>query len=141
MGLALNMARLTHYENKIPYPFVLDYLTGVELVIKPMFGCYGIYSNGKLCLFLVHREKPLVRREKEPMQKGVYVATTTAHSPHLKAEFPKAEFEQLKGEKVWVFISDTLDNFEQYVVRACELISSNDERIGRSGDERIGRSG
>lgn len=119
------------YADKIPYNFVLDYLTGVDIVIKPMFGCHGIYTRGKLCLFLMRRDKPLIRREKEDLQKGVYIATRGDHIESLKIDFPAAEFEILKEGKVWVFVSEDLPEFEAYVVRACEMISAGDPRIGR----------
>lgn len=112
------------YADKIPYVFILDYLSGVDIVIKPMFGCFGIYANGKLCLFLV-------RREAGPMQKGVYIATTTEHCSQLKTDFAEAEFDQLKGDKVWIFISEASEMFERYVIKACEMISSRDARVGR----------
>jgi hypothetical protein len=119
------------YADKIPYVFILEYLTGIDITIKPMFGCYGVYANGKLCLFLMHREKPLIRREGDPMQKGVYIATTTDHVDALNAIFPTAEFEMLKEKKVWIFVSEELAEFEPYVIEACELITSGDQRIGR----------
>jgi hypothetical protein len=119
------------YADKIPYVFVLDYLVGANIAIKPMFGCYGIYSGGKLCLFLMHRERPLKRREVEPMQKGIYVATWSEHVASLGSSFGDAKVETLKGGKVWIFISETSPKFEEYVIRACELISSGDGRIGR----------
>lgn len=119
------------YADKIPYVFILDYLVGVDIEIKPMFGCYGIYANGKLCLFLMHREKPLIRRDGDPMQKGVYVATTEDNVSSLRRNFARAEFEMLKEGKVWFFFSETLPEFEDYTVKACELIRSGDVRIGR----------
>jgi hypothetical protein len=119
------------YANKVPYNFVLDYLTGVDIVIKPMFGFYGLYTGGKLVLALIKREKPLIRREKEPLQKGVYIATVVGHVESLRNEFPAADFEMLKEGKIWIFVSETLAEFEEYVVRACEMISAGDRRIGR----------
>lgn len=119
------------YAGKVPYVFILDYLTGTDNVIKPMFGCHGIYANGKLCLFLMNRERPLTRREGSPMQKGVYIAATADHADSLKEIFPDAEFEYLKAGKVWIFVSETLAGFEQYVIAACEMITSGDKRIGR----------
>lgn len=119
------------YADNIPYVFILDYLVDVDIVIKPMFGCYGIYANGKLCLFLMDREKPLIRREGEPMQKGVYVATVAEYLDELKKIFVDAEFELLKAGKVWIFVSETLGEFENYIIKACELISARDARIGR----------
>lgn len=118
------------YADKIPYNFVLDQLA-LDIVIKPMFGFYGIYSGGKLCLCLIRREKPLIRREKAPLQKGVYIATTVDHIGSLKTDFPAAEFEILKEGKVWVFVSEELPEFEAYVIRACDLINAGDARIGR----------
>ncbi len=96
-----------------------------------MFGCYGIYAEGKLCLFLMNREKPLIRSEGEPMQKGVYVASTAEFADELSSVFPNAEFEMLKKGKVWIFISEELAEFENYVIAACEMISKGDKRIGR----------
>lgn len=119
------------YADKIPYVFILDYLVGVDITIKPMFGCYGVYANGKLCLFLMNREKPLIRREGELMQKGVYVATNAVYGDELKPFFGLAEFEYLKAGKVWIFISETAEYFEPYVLTACKLITDGDARVGR----------
>lgn len=119
------------YADKIPFNFILDYLTGIDIVIKPMFGCHGIYAGSRLCLFLMDRDKPLVRREAEGLQKGVYVATVTDHVDSLKKVFPSAEFEMLKEGKVWIFVPVSLAEFEEYVIRACEMISAGDPRIGR----------
>jgi hypothetical protein len=125
------MGKPVKYADKIPYNFVLDYLTGVDIEMKPMFGFYGLYAGGKLCLALIKREKPLIRREKEPLQKGVYIATVVEHVESLKKEFPTAEFEVLKEGKIWIFVSETQPEFEEYVIRACEMIAAGDSRIGR----------
>lgn len=119
------------YADKIPYVFILDYLAGVEIVIKPMFGCYGIYANSKLCLFLVDREQPLKGPDGKPMQNGVYIATTTDHSDELEKIFADAEFQFLKEKKVWIFVSEAIEDFEVYVIKACEMIGSRDTQIGR----------
>ena len=96
-----------------------------------MFGCYGIYADGRLCLFLMNREKPLIRREGEPMQKGVYLATIAEHAEELNAIFPNAEFETLKAGKIWIFVSEELPEFESYIITACDMIAHGDQRIGR----------
>jgi hypothetical protein len=119
------------YADKIPFNFILDYLSGIDIVIKPMFGCYGIYAGFKLCLFLMDRDKPLARREAEGMQKGVYVATAADHVDSLKNVFPAAKFEMLKEGKVWMYVPEASAEFEEYVVRACEMIRAGDARIGR----------
>lgn len=125
------MKSIMRYADKIPFNFVLDHLPGVEIEIKPMFGCYGIYAHGRLCMFLMNRERPLIRREGEPMQKGIYIATVEKHTESLKPIFPAAEFEYLKKGKVWIFVSETLPEFESYTITACEMISAADPRIGR----------
>ncbi len=79
----------------------------------------------------MNREKPLVRRMGEPMQKGIYVATITEYAGELRAVFPIAEFETLKAGKIWIFVAEELPEFEQYVLTACELITNGDKRIGR----------
>lgn len=119
------------YADKIPYNFVLDYLRGVDIVIKPMFGFYGLYTGGKLVLALIHQKKPMRGRESAPLQKGVYIATMVEHLDSLRTEFPAAKFDELKEGKVWIFVSETLAEFEEYTVRACEMISAGDVRIGR----------
>ncbi len=126
-----NLSDSKSFKNKIPYGFILDHLTEIDIVIKPMFGCYGIYANGRLCLFLMNREKPLIRRKDLLMQKGVYIATTAEYTEKLKQIFPNAEFEFLKAGKVWIFVSEKYDYFEEYVTKACEMMTCGDVQIGR----------
>lgn len=125
------MPESKRYEDKIPFRFILDYLVGVDIIIKPMFGCYGIYASGRLCLFLVNRKQPLKRPEGKPMPKGIYIATTSDHTDQLKTIFAGAEFELLKEKKVWIFVSESSKKFEEYAIKACEMIISGDSRIGR----------
>lgn len=119
------------YADKIPYVFILDYLIGTNIEVKPMFGGYGIYANSKLCLFLLNRVQPLKGPDGKEMHNGVYIATTTDHSDELKTGFADAEFQFLKEKKVWIFISETSEKFEEYAIKACEIIGSRDARIGR----------
>lgn len=120
------------YADKIPYVFIVDHLAGVEPVIKPMFGCYAVYVGGKLCLFLLNRDKPLLPRQNTSEgQNGVYVATTAAHVESLEKLFPEADFQHLKAGKVWMFINERGEEFEPYASEACRMISRLDPRIGR----------
>ena len=119
------------YADQIPYGFILDHLLVDGLSIKPMFGCHGIYVGSKLCLFLIDRRVSVNKHDVEPMENGVYVATTTNHIEQMRADFPDTEVQQLKGDKVWIFIASDHPAFEQRVVRACEMITANDLRIGR----------
>ena len=119
------------YADKIPYQFVLDHLPD-DITIKPMFGCYGVYADGKLCLFMLRRDTPLMPRFMNAGdQNGIYLATTAAHVTSLRPEFPDAAFQMLKGDKVWIFFSERSPGFEGSSMRACELINSRDKRVGR----------
>jgi hypothetical protein len=115
---------------KIPYVFILDNLAGVDIIIKPMFGCYSIYAGAKLCLFLVSRDKPLIPNGRS-QQNGIYVATTTDWIDSLKIDFPGAEFDRLKDKKAWLYLSEAGTDFEKDAIKACEMISAFDARIGR----------
>lgn len=97
-----------------------------------MFGCYAVYVEGKMCLFLLNREKPILPAQKNPGdQNGVYIATTAQHCDSLREEFPDAAFQMLKAGKVWIFVSEKSGKFEKYSIRAAELINVGDARIGR----------
>ena len=93
-------------QDKIPYPFILEYLNGVDITVKPMFGGYAVYSDGKLQLFLLRRAgKP--NYEKGLTENGIYAAGTADHIDSLRSEFPDAEFQLLKGGKVWIFFAES----------------------------------
>ncbi len=47
---------ITDKKYKIPFEFILDYLNPKEVIIKPMFGCFGLYVNDKMYFFLRDRE-------------------------------------------------------------------------------------
>jgi hypothetical protein len=120
------------HADKIPYVFILEHLVGIELVIKPMFGCHAVYVGGKLCLFLLQRDKPILPRQNNPEdQNGIYVATTAAHVESLEKIFPEADFQRLKAGKVWMFINERSEELESYATEACRMISRLDPRIGR----------
>jgi len=116
---------------RIPYPFILEHLTAEDIVVKPMFGGYAVYSDAKLCLFMVRRDLPVLPRPEGADQNGIYVATTRENVPSLTPVFENAEIQFLKGDKVWIFISESKANFEEYTIRACELVAARNRRIGR----------
>ncbi|HLA96063.1 MAG TPA: hypothetical protein VK612_10095 [Pyrinomonadaceae bacterium] len=84
------------YADKIPFVFILDYLPD-EVVIKPMFGCWSIYFDSKLVLFLQLRDRGVLPDRDDEYQNGVYAAASTEGIESLKDEFPVANFQQLKG--------------------------------------------
>ena len=119
------------YADRIPFAFLLDHILRDDIAIKPMFGCFALYAGGKLSLFLVDRDEPLVKPDGETMDNGVHVATTVEHVDSLKQDFVDAEFRMLKGGKVWMLIPSGHARFEDNVIRTCEMIDSHDPRIGR----------
>jgi hypothetical protein len=111
---------------RIPYEFLFDHLATVDFSVKPMFGHHAVYVRDRIVLFLIDRPK-------EP-DNGVCLATTAATIPSLCAEFPSLRHLQTYGPDAtdWrVLPADAVD-FEEAVVKACELISAGDPRIGRT---------
>ncbi len=91
-----------------------------------MFGCYAIYVDGKLVLIL--RE-----RKDHPHDNGVWLAIAEESYNELKKIFPCMRSIRLLGGKrtVWQNLPMTEDDFEEFVMTACEMILRNDPRIGK----------
>ena len=107
---------------------MLDYLFSLDPVVKPMFGCFAIYSNEKI--MLVVRD-----RKDHPDANGVWIATSFEYHDSLKKDFPSmcsvAVLSDGKSETNWQMIPSTADDFESSVIKCCEFILQNDQRIGR----------
>ena len=112
----------------IPYEFVFDYLTPLDVTIKPMFGLWAIYINEKIVLALRDRKE-------FPDSNGVWVATSQEHHKSLKSEFPSLRsftiFSKAIKETEWQMLPVDADDFEASVIKVCELIKRNDNRIGK----------
>ena len=113
-------------KKRIPFEFVIDYLHSKDPVVKPMFGCFGVYLNQKIVLVLRDRKD-------HPSANGVWIATSKEHHDSLKKEFPSMRSIKIlgKGETNWQIIQASADDFESSVTRACELILRGDSRIGK----------
>lgn len=110
----------------IPFNFVLEYLSGEELLIRPMFGCHAVYTRGKIVLILRHKND-------FPHDNGVWLATTKEHHISMKNDFPSMRSISLFGDglSAWQNIPEEADDFEEAVIKACELILKGDIRIGK----------
>ena len=110
----------------IPHEFVLNALAAVSPWTRPMFGCTGVYVGERIIFAL--RDKPTY-----PRDNGVWLATTREHHASLRDEFPNMRIIGLLGEDVsnWQILPIDAPDFEESVIRACELICAGDERIGK----------
>lgn len=116
--------------NNIPFDFILDYLHSKDIVIKPMFGCFSLYINNKVCFFL--RERGDAKE-----LNGIWIATSTpSNYESLKKELPsinqdKKLVKDKKSNNKWLLLSVDDNNFELLVRKACALVLDNDKRIGK----------
>jgi hypothetical protein len=114
-------------KENIPFDFVFDYLP-LDITVKPMFGMWAIYAGSKIMLILRQRED-------HPDTNGVWVATNSEHHKSLRADLPSlcsiATYSVGMKETEWQLIPVDADDFEASVIKACELITQGDRRIGR----------
>ena len=110
----------------IPYDFVLEALTALSPRTNPMFGCTAVYIGKKIVLIL--RDRP-----KEPADNGVWLATTPEHHESLRSDFPNMRSIRVLGENVtgWQNLPADASDFEESAVKACDMITRRDPRIGK----------
>ena len=113
-------------KSKIPFEFVLEELDRIHPRVKPMFGCYAIYSEEKLLLILR-------KRNDFTDDNGVWLAADREHHASLKKDFPCIRSVRLLGsaESVWQNIPADEEDFEELALKACTLILKGDVRIGK----------
>lgn len=113
-------------KGKIAFNFVVEELDPLSPLIKPMFGCHSIYIGEKIVLFLRDMNK-------EPLENGVWLATTPKGYESLLEEFVSMmPFNKPKpGKSPWFLLSPKAPDFEESALKACEMILQGDSRIGR----------
>ncbi len=113
-------------KGRIAFSFVVEELDSLSPIVKPMFGCHSVYVGEKIVLFLRDVNK-------EPMENGVWVATTAEGYASLSKEFASMmPFNKLKpGKSPWFLLYPKAPDFEEAALKACEMILSGDPRIGR----------
>ena len=116
----------------IPFDFVLEQLYSANVEVRPMFGCFALYVRNKIVLIL--REK-----ETSTADNGVWLATSKEHHASLKRAFPSMRSIKVFGgnESNWQNLPADVNNFEEMVIQACEMILHGDDRIGRETRSRI----
>ncbi len=115
-------------KRQAPFQFVLDELLPIRPAVRQMFGFTYVYLEEKLLLSL--RESV-----KQPQYNGVWLYTEAEHIASLRREFPQLPrrcfWRSMKSGSGWVILASGLEEFEEYAFRACELILSGDQRVGR----------
>lgn len=115
-------------KRQAPFQFVLDELLPIRPVIKQMFGFTYVYLDVKLLLSLRDSVK-------QPQYNGVWLYTQAEHIESLRREFPQLPrryfWKSGKSGSGWVILASKVEEFEEYALRACELILRGDQRIGR----------
>ena len=113
-------------KTSIPFEFVLEQLYSANVEIRPMFGCFALYVRNKVVLILRDRKVSKV-------DNGVWIATSREHHTSLQSEFPSMRSIKVFGtnESNWQNLPSDANDFEEMVIRACELILRGDQRIGR----------
>lgn len=113
-----------------PFPFILDELSPLRPTVKHMFGFVSLYLDDKLLCSLRDAAK-------QPNTNGMWLYTTIEDVDSLAREFPDLPKRQLwrsrSGNKAWLILASRLEEFEEYALKACELILNGDRRIGRIG--------
>lgn len=109
----------------IPYRFALDYLT-IDYTVRPMFGCFAVYTGGRICLIFR-------KRRDHPSLNGIWLATSKEHHASLKHDFPSLRSIDLLGRPPtnWQMVPERAADFEASAIRACELVTRGDRRIGK----------
>jgi hypothetical protein len=96
-----------------------------------MFGGFVVYLGEQMILFLYDQEK-------WPNFKGVSLASTPEHYRSLAQEFSStrdAEPQRI-GKHPWLLIPAGAVDFEEQVLKACEMILNGDPRIGRAPEKK-----
>lgn len=110
----------------VPFDFVLDEIAELGPYTKPMFGCTAVYVEDKIVFIL--RDRPT-----RPADNGVWIATVREHHASLRAELPSMRSIGVlgDGETGWQILPAGVLEFEEHVLRACELVKKRDPRIGK----------
>lgn len=113
-------------KKSIPFEFVLEELAKISPTTKPMFGAYGVYVESKIVFIL--RDRP-----SSPEDNGVWLATIGEHHKSLQKIFPNMRSLKLFGPGAtgWQILPLDADDFEESVLKACQMVLKNDLRIGK----------
>jgi hypothetical protein len=112
--------------NPVPFSFVVDELMTLRPTVKQAFGFTYLYLDERLLCGLRDSKK-------QPGTNGMWLFTTTEDVDSLALEFANLSRRYLwrSGKNAWVILPSRLPEFEEYAIKACELMLNGDRRIGR----------
>ena len=128
------MKSTSSVKKQAPFPFVLEELVSIRPTVKQMFGFTHVYLDDKLLFSL----RDSINK---PASNGMWLYTNAEHIESLGREFPQLSRRYLwrSGRNAWVILASKLEHFEEYVLKACDLILRGDPRIGRVSRRRFRR--
>jgi hypothetical protein len=88
-------------------------------VLRPMFGTKAVYLEGRLTFCFCTNDEPW---------RGVLVCTAYEYQPSLRAEFPELTPHPVLPK--WLYLAETVDDFERLAERLVRLARGRDPRIG-----------
>lgn len=117
---------------QIPFEFVLEALEPLNPHTKPMFGWIGVYTGNKILFILADGHRG-------GNDRGVWVATAVEHHESLRKELPslRSLIKFGPGPTAWQVLPADGADFEDEVLRACDLVRIGDPRIGKVPKSRI----
>ena len=120
------MNRSTSTKRPIPFDFVIEELAELRPVVNSAFGFTYVYLDD-LLLFMLRDSM------KQPATNGMWLFTSSDHVDSLANEFPDLSRRQVwrSGKNCWIVLASRFGFFEEYALKACELILNGDRRIGR----------
>ncbi|HMO14786.1 MAG TPA: hypothetical protein PKD64_06445 [Pirellulaceae bacterium] len=114
-GIDTAKAKVIH-----PYAWLWEPLESeASFLLRPMFGAKAVYLDGKLMLCFIAKDEPW---------RGVLIATDREYHASLTADFSNLSPHPIL--KKWLYLSESLDNFESVADQLVRLVRQRDSRIG-----------
>ncbi len=119
-------------KKQIPFDFVLTELESLSPYTKAMFGAYAVYVEDQI--IFITRNKPTYESDN-----GVWLATDAEHHKSLKKIFPNMRSIKIfgPGPSSWQILPADAIDFEESVLKACQLVLRRDPRIGKVPKNRL----
>lgn len=115
-------------KKKLPFDFMLELLAPGEPYWKHMFGAVGVYLEEKIVFVLFDK------RNKHPVDSGIWIVTSAEHHASLREEFPSLRSITLFGsqkETAWQVLPAESERFEEDAHALARHALKGDPRIGK----------